>query len=177
MPKTILKYSCTSFYSKRPKYRGLYLFRFENQSSKFTILKSKHKTIGGATFLFRYIILYDAWPHIYRKVLSFPSWWVVSPIWFCTQKQILKMLLLIHFTSGTTNAKRCTCASCGFFTHYITGKIRPWFHEGDRFCVLPIPWNNWYHGIHSPLVSGVTSIIDEAKFDANRWYSILEEQK
>jgi acetyl-CoA synthetase len=28
-----------------------------------------------------------------------------------------------------------------------------------------------------PLVSGITSIIDEAKFDANRWYSILEEQK
>jgi acetyl-CoA synthetase len=29
----------------------------------------------------------------------------------------------------------------------------------------------------APLVSGVTSIIDEAEFDAMRWYSILEEQK
>jgi acetyl-CoA synthetase len=44
MPKTILKYSCTSFYSKRPKYRGLYLFRFENQSAKFAnVLKKKNK--------------------------------------------------------------------------------------------------------------------------------------
>jgi acetyl-CoA synthetase len=34
---------------------------------------------------------------------------------------------------------------------------------------------NWTsYGIIAPLVSGVTSIIDEAEFDAMRWYSILK---
>ncbi|MCA9999995.1 MAG: AMP-binding protein, partial [Anaerolineales bacterium] len=33
------------------------------------------------------------------------------------------------------------------------------------------------YGIIAPLLHGVTSIIDEAEFDADRWYRILEEQR
>jgi acetyl-CoA synthetase len=60
------------------------------------------------------------------------------------------------------------------FTH-ITGKYV--LHEGIG-GVLLIRWvTGTSYGIIAPLVSGVTSIIDEAEFDAMRWYSILEEQK
>jgi acetyl-CoA synthetase len=74
--------------------------------------------------------------------------------------------------------RRFTCASC-CFTHYITGKYVLDFHEGDRFwCTADPGWvTGTSYGIIAPLVSGVTSIIDEAEFDAMRWYSILEEQK
>jgi acyl-coenzyme A synthetase/AMP-(fatty) acid ligase len=58
-------------------------------------------------------------------------------------------------------------------------KICPRLSEGDRFwCVLQTPV-----GLRVPptgllsLVNGVTSIIDEAEFDAIRWYSILEEHQ
>ncbi len=33
------------------------------------------------------------------------------------------------------------------------------------------------YGIISPLTNGVTMIVDEAEFDADRWYAILEEQR
>ena len=33
------------------------------------------------------------------------------------------------------------------------------------------------YGIIAPLSNGVTSIVDEADFDAERWYRILEEHK
>jgi acetyl-CoA synthetase len=33
------------------------------------------------------------------------------------------------------------------------------------------------YGIIAPLLHGVTSVVDEAEFDAERWYGILEEQK
>ena len=33
------------------------------------------------------------------------------------------------------------------------------------------------YGIIAPLTNGITSIIDEAEFDAERWYTLLQEQK
>ena len=33
------------------------------------------------------------------------------------------------------------------------------------------------YGIIAPLTHGVTSIVDEAEFDAERWYRILEDQR
>jgi acetyl-CoA synthetase len=60
----------------------------------------------------------------------------------------------------------------------ITGKYVLDFHEGDRFwCTADPGWVTGTSMESFPLVSGVTSIIDEAEFDAMRWYSILEEQK
>jgi acetyl-CoA synthetase len=58
--------------------------------------------------------------------------------------------------------RRFTCASC-CFTHYVTGKYVLDFHEGDRFwCTADPGWVTASYGIIAPLVSGVTSIIDEA---------------
>ena len=33
------------------------------------------------------------------------------------------------------------------------------------------------YGIIAPLTNGVTSIVDEADFDAERWYGILEDER
>jgi acetyl-CoA synthetase len=49
---------------------------------------------------------------------------------------------------------------------------------GDVYwCTADPGWvTGTSYGIISPLVNGVTSIVDEAEFDAERWYRILEQQ-
>jgi acetyl-CoA synthetase len=64
-------------------------------------------------------------------------------------------------------------------THYITGKYVLDFHRDDIFwCTADPGWvTGTSYGIIAPLTHGVTNIVDEADFDAARWYRILEEQR
>ena len=52
-------------------------------------------------------------------------------------------------------------------------------HPGDVFwCTADPGWvTGTSYGIIAPLVHGVTSIVDEGDFDADRWYSIVEDQR
>jgi acetyl-CoA synthetase len=63
--------------------------------------------------------------------------------------------------------------------HHITGKYALDFHPDDVFwCTADPGWvTGTSYGIISPLTNGITSIIDEGDFDAERWYSILQTQK
>jgi len=63
--------------------------------------------------------------------------------------------------------------------HHITGKLALDFHPEDVFwCTADPGWvTGTSYGIIAPLTNGVTSIIDEAEFDAARWYGILQDQK
>ncbi len=85
---------------------------------------------------------------------------------------------LLHFTSGTTGMpKGALHVHQAVLTHYVTGKYVLDLHPGDIFwCTADPGWvTGTSYGIIAPLVNGVTNIIDEAEFDAMRWYSILEE--
>jgi acetyl-CoA synthetase len=64
-------------------------------------------------------------------------------------------------------------------THYITGKYVLDLHAEDVFwCTADPGWvTGTSYGIIAPLTLGVTSIIDEAEFDAERWFRILETEK
>ena len=73
---------------------------------------------------------------------------------------------------------RCTCtARC--VMHYATGQVALDLHPDDVFwCTADPGWvTGTSYGIVTPLVHGVTSIVDEADFDAERWYRILEEER
>jgi acetyl-CoA synthetase len=61
----------------------------------------------------------------------------------------------------------------------MTGKYVLDFHPGDIFwCTADPGWvTGISYGLIAPLAHGVTNIIDEADFDAERWCRILEEQK
>ncbi len=86
----------------------------------------------------------------------------------------------IHFTSGTTGMpKGAIHVHNAVLTHYLTGKYVLDFHPGDVFwCTADPGWvTGTSYGIIAPLVHGITNIIDEAEFDAKRWYHLLEEQK
>ncbi|HUI24440.1 MAG TPA: acetate--CoA ligase [Candidatus Kryptonia bacterium] len=89
-------------------------------------------------------------------------------------------MALLHFTSGTTGKpKGAVHVHDAVVAHHATGTYALDFHPSDIFwCTADPGWvTGTSYGIISPLTHGITSIIDEGDFDAERWYSIVEEQK
>jgi acetyl-CoA synthetase len=87
---------------------------------------------------------------------------------------------LLHFTSGTTGTpKGALHVHNAVVAHHMTGKIALDFHKEDIFwCTADPGWvTGTSYGIIAPLTNGITSIVDEADFDAERWYRILQDQR
>jgi acetyl-CoA synthetase len=89
-------------------------------------------------------------------------------------------MALLHFTSGTTGApKGAVHVHEAVVAHHITGRYALDLHPGDVFwCTADPGWvTGTSYGIIAPLTNGVTSLVDEAEFDAERWYRTLQEQR
>lgn len=87
---------------------------------------------------------------------------------------------LLHFTSGTTGTPKGAIHVHGAVAmHYVTGLYALDLHPDDIYwCTADPGWvTGTSYGIISPLLHGVTSIIDQAEFDAERWYRILQDEQ
>jgi acetyl-CoA synthetase len=87
---------------------------------------------------------------------------------------------LLHFTSGTTGTpKGAVHVHQAVVAHHVTGKLALDLHPDDIFwCTADPGWvTGTSYGIIAPLTNGVTSVVDEGDFDADRWYGILQSQK
>jgi acetyl-CoA synthetase len=87
---------------------------------------------------------------------------------------------LMHFTSGTTGRpKGAILVHDAVVAQMVTARYALDLHDDDIFwCTADPGWvTGMSYGVIAPLVCGVTSIVDEMEFDADRWYSIIERQK
>jgi acetyl-CoA synthetase len=89
-------------------------------------------------------------------------------------------IALLHFTSGTTGKpKGAVHVHEAVVAHHATARFALDFHEGDVFwCTADPGWvTGTSYGIIAPLTHGLTSIVDESDFEAERWYDILRAER
>ncbi|MGZ9100831.1 MAG: AMP-binding protein, partial [Brevundimonas sp.] len=89
-------------------------------------------------------------------------------------------MALLHFTSGTTGKpKGALHVHEAIVAHVATARLALDLHPDDVYwCTADPGWvTGTSYGIISPLTNGVTLVVDEAEFDAERWRRILGEQK
>jgi acetyl-CoA synthetase len=89
-------------------------------------------------------------------------------------------MALLHFTSGTTGRpKGAVHVHEAVVAHHVTGRLVLDLRPEDIFwCTADPGWvTGTSYGIISPLTNGATLIVDQAEFDAERWYRILQQHK
>ena len=148
-----------------------------------TTVKQYEKKVAGLRERLpqlKYVLLTDAAEDLDATVLSLPGLMASAAVEFTIPTTQPEDMALLHFTSGTTGMpKGAVHIHNAVLTHFITGKYILDFHPEDIFWCTAVPgWvTGTSYGIIAPLVHGVTSVIDEADFDTERWYRILEEQR
>ena len=127
-----------------------------------------------------YVLLTDVPAHLDSSVLSLPQLMAAASPQFTIPPTDPEEHALLHFTSGTTGTpKGALHVHQAVLFHYMSAHYALDLHPDDVFwCTADPGWvTGTSYGISAPLCHGVTLIVDEAEFDAARWYQILEEQQ
>ncbi len=126
------------------------------------------------------ILISDVDEDLQENVLSLPKLMAKASPEFTMPPTGPEDMSCLHFTSGTTGMpKGAIHVHQAVLVHYMTAKYALDLHEDDIFwCTADPGWvTGTSYGVIAPLLHGVTNIVDEAEFDAERWYSILQDQK
>ena len=127
-----------------------------------------------------YVLITNKSEDINEKVLSLPKLMESASGDYIIPVTDPEDMALLHFTSGTTGMpKGAIHVHNAVLMHYITATYVMDFHPEDIFwCTADPGWvTGTSYGVIAPLLHGITNIIDEADFDGERWYSIIEEQE
>lgn len=87
---------------------------------------------------------------------------------------------LLHFTSGTTGApKGALHVHAAVVAHHASAREVFGLTPDDVYwCTADPGWvTGTSYGIVAPLTCGVSMVVDEAEFDAERWYRILQDHR
>lgn len=128
----------------------------------------------------RHVLIADAREDLGSNVLALEPLLARASSEFSISPTNPEEMALLHFTSGTTGLpKGAIHVHNAVLMHYITGKYVLDLRPDDVFwCTADPGWvTGTSYGIIAPLLHGVTNIIDEGDFDAERWYGVLEQQK
>jgi acetyl-CoA synthetase len=128
----------------------------------------------------RHVLLADTTEHAGDNVWSLSKLLSNASSEFAIAPTVPEDMALLHFTSGTTGRpKGAVHVHAAVMMHYMTGKYVLDFHPDDVFwCTADPGWvTGTSYGIISPLLHGVTVIVDEGDFDAERWYRVLASQR
>lgn len=128
----------------------------------------------------QHVLIADAEDDLAPNVRSLPKLMAAASPDFKIPPTDPEDMALLHFTSGTTGMpKGAIHVHNAVLMHFMTGKfvldLRP---EDIFWCTADPGWvTGTSYGIFAPLLHGVTNIVDEADFDAERWYRILQDQR
>jgi len=128
----------------------------------------------------RYVLLIDYDEHIDDKVLSLNLLLEDASEEFKVVNTKPEDMSILHFTSGTTGMpKGVVHVHKALHVHYMTGLYVLDFHPNDIYwCTADPGWvTGTSYGIIAPWLHGITTIVDESEFNANRWYEILQNEK
>lgn len=126
------------------------------------------------------VLLIDVAEDLAADVRSLPKLFAAASAEFTVPPTSPDDAALLHFTSGTTGMpKGAIHVHQAALTHYATGKYVLDLHADDVFwCTADPGWvTGTSYGIFAPFLHGVVNLVDEADFDAERWYRQLETQR
>jgi acetyl-CoA synthetase len=169
-----------SAFGSEPVYQRL--FRGDAKVLVTTKMQYNKKIVGIWDRLpeLKYVLLADVDEDLQENVLSLPKLMANASPEFTIPPTDPEDMSCLHFTSGTTGMpKGAIHVHKAVLVHYMTAKYALDLHGNDVFwCTADPGWvTGTSYGVIAPLLHGVTNIVDEAEFDPERWYQILQDQK